>query len=1177
MSAQNVPLSNYKYQTSTLKTHSYNPKVINVYSTSTLKTSQYSQKKPNLISLYGNDTNLNLQNSLNIMSMNYSYQDESPDVNVIFFDSNLRKYRTDSFGLKQNISKSVSNSMEKIKYTSKTLGKSFNSSNNYKPNRTLNYSQNQNAATYKRGENILSTSNAGISQKGKINTFTISSYGGDKNGRISSMQNKSSSLGRINHNQNITSSKSNKSSYGIPMPNQKVIISQNKSSYSRINQNQNISSSSQNKSLTGNINQNKTMTYSVDARGNQNERNKYESKRLNTTETNINNRNKNQRNERLDILKSAENKEQKYKSNNISQYQNKKIDEVKSHAPSNLRDAKNIISNEKLNIRAKETQATLANSQETNLRNAKNISNEKEKSNLKDSKFSTNSKDNTNLRKTKEILSNSKQSLSFRKAKTVMEAGRQDFNSRETKTKLSYGKETNIREEKPSNVYNREKKNENIREEKNIYSSTKENQQLKDSRISQRGKDSNKQNYEKEPKDKRFSNRVQQQRDYNERNIMDEEEDKNQNVEIVNKHEEKTIVVLPGQTIEPKTITETFRNPVVETIENEDGTTSSIIKQTKITTISENVPIGNNKVKSIDGAPELPMVKQYITYEYKTVTSLKESKVGATKFLEPKNKKFEEDYRDDYARQNIEKNQLENNEEEEKSEYNLLKNEEMNEENIGENKEEENANEEMNENEDEDEIQLYGKKQGKNLKSGKKEAENKIVEGRKNKTGKIEENKNKEERPKSNQKSNNKSGKSEDIQENRLKQDGEAKKRQKSGMKSGKKEINKNEFEVKTNQKSGVKSGPKEFSKKEFEEKNIQKSLKNAEKVGLKEGAKGSKRKPFLNEEHIEGSSGNKKIGFSGKSGKLIEKDSNIEKKEKKQDDLKENKKAGKSKGKKDMTQKSLDNEKDSKLRSGSASVEKNLKGSINKLSEAQKSKEEKIIEEIIKKGDSASSEEKQKRFKFLSELYSKCCQGSKSDLGKNLEKLGGYLLLFVEKDRKDILLKLYNFIKNDEIYQKLLSFASKKYSFKSKSKKEGKKESSSQNKDYNFGFENEKGKMSLKNSKNKEAGNGIDNKFNQKLIFDWDYKNSVLKEKSVDLNMKMINPKLYEQVEVKDIAPLKFDGLFLEISKYDSGPREKNPFEGPSPFNKFYKERKTKIKQKIIVKPKEENEEQEK
>ena len=60
------------------------------------------------------------------------------------------------------------------------------------------------------------------------------------------------------------------------------------------------------------------MTYSVDARGNQNERNKYESKRLNTTETNINNRNKNQRNERLDILKSAENKEQKYKRQRVT-------------------------------------------------------------------------------------------------------------------------------------------------------------------------------------------------------------------------------------------------------------------------------------------------------------------------------------------------------------------------------------------------------------------------------------------------------------------------------------------------------------------------------------------------------------------------------------------------------------------------------------------------------------------------------------------------------------------------------------------------------------------------------------------------------------------------------------------------------------------------------------------
>ena len=53
------------------------------------------------------------------------------------------------------------------------------------------------------------------------------------------------------------------------------------------------------------------------------------------------------------------------------------------------------------------------------------------------------------------------------------------------------------------------------------------------------------------------------------------------------------------------------------------------------------------------------------------------------------------------------------------------------------------------------------------------------------------------------------------------------------------------------------------------------------------------------------------------------------------------------------------------------------------------------------------------------------------------------------------------------------------------------------------------------------------------------------------------------ETVEVKEISPLKFDGLFLEISKYGNGKREQNPFEG---HIEFYKERKIKIRNQINI-----------
>ena len=102
----------------------------------------------------------------------------------------------------------------------------------------------------------------------------------------------------------------------------------------------------------------------------------------------------------------------------------------------------------------------------------------------------------------------------------------------------------------------------------------------------------------------------------------DKEQNKNQKLETSEKKEERTIILVPGQTIEKRSVVENFENPIEELIENPDGTYSSIIKQTKVTTITENIPIEGNKIKAIEGAPELPMYKQQMTHIYKTVTSV---------------------------------------------------------------------------------------------------------------------------------------------------------------------------------------------------------------------------------------------------------------------------------------------------------------------------------------------------------------------------------------------------------------------------------------------------------------------------------------------------------------------------------------------------------------------------
>ena len=105
---------------------------------------------------------------------------------------------------------------------------------------------------------------------------------------------------------------------------------------------------------------------------------------------------------------------------------------------------------------------------------------------------------------------------------------------------------------------------------------------------------------------------------------MNFSEQANQNpiIETSQRIEERTLILVPGQTIKKKSVIENFDNPTEELIENPDGTISSILKQTKVTTITETTPIEVNRVQSIEGAPELPIYKQKMTHIYKTVTSI---------------------------------------------------------------------------------------------------------------------------------------------------------------------------------------------------------------------------------------------------------------------------------------------------------------------------------------------------------------------------------------------------------------------------------------------------------------------------------------------------------------------------------------------------------------------------
>ena len=154
----------------------------------------------------------------------------------------------------------------------------------------------------------------------------------------------------------------------------------------------------------------------------------------------------------------------------------------------------------------------------------------------------------------------------------------------------------------------------------------------------------NKQDYSSDKKLNSINQKLDQkeQRDLDKSNSMKknnylEEKNKNQNVETSEKKEERTLILVPGQTIEKRSVVENFENPIEELIENPDGTICSIIKQTKVTTITENIPIEGNKIKTLEGAPELPMYKQQMTHIYKTVTSVSQKPGLNNKNINDKN------------------------------------------------------------------------------------------------------------------------------------------------------------------------------------------------------------------------------------------------------------------------------------------------------------------------------------------------------------------------------------------------------------------------------------------------------------------------------------------------------------------------------------------------------------
>ena len=180
--------------------------------------------------------------------------------------------------------------------------------------------------------------------------------------------------------------------------------------------------------------------------------------------------------------------------------------------------------------------------------------------------------------------------------------------------------------------------------------------------------------------------------------------------------------------------------------------------------------------------------------------------------------------------------------------------------------------------------------------------------------------------------------------------------------------------------------------------------------------------------------------------------------------------------------------------------------------------KNEKELEDFLnstnKKGESLTPEEKEKRINCIKDIFNNITKGANKE--QNLEKLAEILGALNEKERKEILEKLSkdNKNKNINLLKKLETLVEKKVS----------------------------------------NNNLIKKKSGYKKILSGRKKQS-----------STVKAQIIEEVKIKQINPLKFEGMFLEISQFNSYERkEKNPFDGPSPYDKFYKERSVKIKEKI-------------
>ena len=553
----------------------------------------------------------------------------------------------------------------------------------------------------------------------------------------------------------------------------------------------------------------------------------------------------------------------------------------------------------------------------------------------------------------------------------------------------------------------------------------------------------------------------------------------NTKIETAQRTEERTLILIPGQTIEKKTMVENFDNPTEELIENPDGTISSILKQTKVTTITENIPVQGSIIMSLEGAPELPIYKQKMTHIYRIITSVNQKPNQNNKNIINENK-------------NNDNNKINDNSDNNKNIINENKN---NDNNKGDGIIDDNKNKDKNIINGNNSINDDNKNNEKNIINGSdnimndnknKDNDNNIMNDNKNKDNNnniINGNKNNDENK------NNIINDNKDTDNNIKKND----KNENDGNNSIN-EVNKklkeeqNSVNQKANQNNNENNG--NINTIINDNKNDDEKNKNNEKI-INDNKNGNEKNKnndnFINGNKISNKNNNINNDNNNDVRKNLNKDKNFgdnnEKNEGKEGKI------------------NLGEEKD-------RNVDSNI---LTKGFKNQKELE-KLLSNINNKGDNISPQEKEKRLNCIKDIFDNIAKEKCSE--DNIEKLAQLLANMDEKDRKEILEKLGKDPKNSNLLKNLEKLVEKSVS---------------------------------KSNINKNS--------------EYSYNKGFTSPSEFDSNSKSLK---FESVKVKEVSPLKFDGLFLEISKYGKEKVEKNPFEGPSPYIELYKERRSIIKEKL-------------